>query len=263
MRNELSLSPQPAKLPALTLRAIWHVDADASYHISRRMMEQGGDIVALRTLDGVGEMQLESNRSYTLPKGTLLLVPKAHILSYGVKYDAWHFYWFEFEIADLQHLPLSQVLELAVAHGEESELARCFDSFKVEKGRLAILSQALFQYILADWLAAMGGQGRQLSGDELIPLLSLGVRENLSVAELAQRACMCERTFRILVRRHTGKSPKEYMLHDALDTALVLLRTTSLSVAEVAENTGFHNSFYFSRVFKNRFGIQPSKARGL
>ena len=41
------------------------------------------------------------------------------------------------------------------------------------------------------------------------------------------------------------------------------LRTTGLTVGEVAENTGVGNAFYFSRAFKNRFGIQPSKARGL
>lgn len=89
------------------------------------------------------------------------------------------------------------------------------------------------------------------------------MREGLSVRQLAQRACVCERTFRMLVRKYTGKSPKEYMLHDALDAALAMLRTTGLTVGEVAENTGFGNAFYFSRAFKNRFGIQPSKARGL
>lgn len=263
MRNEMAMSQQPAPLPTVTLRTIWHVDGDESYRITPRLMKPGGDTVALRTLDGVGEMLLSGESPLTLAKGTLLLVPKDHIEAYQVKYDRWHFYWFEFEGAGADALPMKRVLELPLAAGEEGELARCFDSLKVEKGRMAVLSQALFQYRLADWLARAGGQDGRIGGDELVLLLSQGVREGLSVRQLAQRACVCERTFRMLVRKYTGKSPKEYMLHDALDAALAMLRTTGLTVGEVAENTGFGNAFYFSRAFKKRFGIQPSKARGL
>lgn len=103
---------------------------------------------------------------------------------------------------------MKRVLELPLAAGEEGELARCFDSLKVEKGRMAVLSQALFQYRLADWLARAGGQDGRIGGDELVLLLSQGVREGLSVRQLAQRACVCERTFRMLVRKYTGKAQR-------------------------------------------------------
>ncbi|MEG0493086.1 MAG: helix-turn-helix transcriptional regulator [Clostridia bacterium] len=263
MRNEMSASACPAALAACTLLTVWHVDADASYHTVRRSMKQGGDMVALRTLEGVGEMQLLDGQTFALPKGALFLVKKAHIDAYRAKYERWHFYWFEFTFGDPAVLPTERVLELPLSPGEEGELERCFDALKVEKGRLAELAQALFQYRLMDWLVLEGGRGRQMRGDELVLLLSQGVREGLSVAQLAKRACMCERTFRILIRRYTGKSPKEYMLNDALDAALVLLRTTNLTVREVAENAGFANAFYFSRIFKSRFGLPPSKTRKL
>ncbi len=263
MKNEMAASQQLGFMPPVTLHTVWHVEGDATYRVTQPMMEQGADLVALRTLDGVGEVQLEGGRLLTVSKGTLLLLAKAQIHAYRVRYDRWHFYWFEFSAPQVETLPLGTLLELPLAPGEEGEMARCFETLKAERGWLSALPQAMFQYRLCDWLATTDKRERQMGQEELILLLAQGVRERLSVAELARRACMCERSFRLLVHRYTGKSPKEYMLHDALDTALALLRRTGLPVHEVAATVGFTNAFYFSRAFKRRFGMQPSKVRVL
>ena len=58
----------------------------------------------------------------------------------------------------------------------------------------------------------------------------------------------------------TGKSPKDYIRMKRMTRAAELLRSGEMiTVAEVAYKVGFSDSLYFSRCFKQYFGITPSK----
>ena len=46
-----------------------------------------------------------------------------------------------------------------------------------------------------------------------------------------------------------------------LEQSCRLLRTTSLSIQEVAEQTGYSNPLTFSKVFKNAYGLSPKNYR--
>ncbi|CAM4357605.1 ligand-binding sensor domain-containing protein [Pedobacter westerhofensis] len=56
----------------------------------------------------------------------------------------------------------------------------------------------------------------------------------------------------------TGKSPVEYIRAYRLQKAKPLLQKSQLTIAEVAYEVGFSNPKYFSRYFKQEFGILPS-----
>lgn len=65
------------------------------------------------------------------------------------------------------------------------------------------------------------------------------------------------RTFKDL----TGVGFKEYVTGKRLQRACDLLMTTDKTIIEVASLSGFENATYFTTVFKNEFGIPPSKYR--
>ena len=67
--------------------------------------------------------------------------------------------------------------------------------------------------------------------------------------------------FRKSFKRLTGKSPNQYHLDLRLDKAEELLKTTRLTVTEIGYHTGFDSPFYFSRLFKKKFGISPKALR--
>ena len=264
MFNSLACARQISAPPPMTLNAMWHVDADERYDVRRRSSAQSPEYVAIRTLGGVGEICLTDGRSCALPQGSLFVAARSRIARYFCKHDRWHFFWFEFDCGDRTALPGEQVCEIPVQPGEETALSKCFDALNGSvHGETARLAQALFQYLMADWLCrrAVRKSRAVMNADELALLLARGMQKGLSVAELAREACMCERSFRDLVKKQTGKGPREYMLHYALDTAFALIQTTDLSIAEISAGVGFRNAFHFSRMFKNRFGIQPSQAR--
>lgn len=59
----------------------------------------------------------------------------------------------------------------------------------------------------------------------------------------------------------TGVGFKEYITAKRLQYACHLLETTSKTVGTVAAEAGFENSTYFTTVFKNEYGMPPSKYR--
>lgn len=56
-----------------------------------------------------------------------------------------------------------------------------------------------------------------------------------------------------------GESPAHWIREQRLKKAHQILLSSSLSVADVAYSLGFENPTHFSRIFKQRFGIAPSK----
>ena len=63
------------------------------------------------------------------------------------------------------------------------------------------------------------------------------------------------------VRGVTGYSPYEYLRVIRLKKAAEMLLTEDLTIAEVAYSVGINDPFYFSKCFKNQFGVSPSAYR--
>jgi len=59
----------------------------------------------------------------------------------------------------------------------------------------------------------------------------------------------------------TGKSTAVFIRTIRLHKARELLTTTSLNVSEIAYETGFSDPAWFSRVFKEEFGVSPNTFR--
>lgn len=70
----------------------------------------------------------------------------------------------------------------------------------------------------------------------------------------------CSR-FSVLYRQKFGISPISDLIEIRLQAARLLLKSTSHTMREIAENCGFQNEYYFSKVFKSHTGISPSKYR--
>jgi signal transduction histidine kinase/DNA-binding response OmpR family regulator len=61
----------------------------------------------------------------------------------------------------------------------------------------------------------------------------------------------------------TGKPPLEFLRLLRLKRAAVLLSKSQLNVSEIAFQVGFNDPKYFSKHFKNEFGVIPSKYIGI
>lgn len=96
---------------------------------------------------------------------------------------------------------------------------------------------------------------------QAIFLLQQQLHGSVDIESLAERFPISYSKFRKTFKRHTGKSPNQYHLDLRLDKAEELLRNTNLSVKEIGYHTGFDSPYYFSRIFKTKFGLSPKHFR--
>ncbi len=83
-------------------------------------------------------------------------------------------------------------------------------------------------------------------------------RSDLSVEELSRELGMSRAHFYKKVLQITGKTPIEFIRVIRLKRAAQLLRESQQNVSEIAYQLGFNNPKYFSRYFKEEFGMLPS-----
>lgn len=82
-----------------------------------------------------------------------------------------------------------------------------------------------------------------------------------NIAEAAGKLPFSLNHFRNIFERETSMPPKRYLLMLRIEQAKSLLRSSSLSVADVGRLCGFADQYYFSRLFKSETGIPPTRYR--
>ena len=68
---------------------------------------------------------------------------------------------------------------------------------------------------------------------------------------------LCNKVF----HKYVGDSPVNYLLNYRVRKVAELLRTTSLSLSEIAALTGFNGTSYMSEMFKKSFKSSPRDFR--
>lgn len=82
--------------------------------------------------------------------------------------------------------------------------------------------------------------------------------EELRIRKIAAEVGLSESRFRHLFKEATGSSPTRYANLKKIQKAKDLLLSGACNIGEAAEELGFQNIFYFSRLFKSITGQNPS-----
>ena len=85
--------------------------------------------------------------------------------------------------------------------------------------------------------------------------------EKLSVESLAQKLFISRSQLHRKAKALTGFSPNEFIRNYRLDYSLELLKNKNEKISQIAFQVGFSDEKYFSRRFKERFGVSPSEMR--
>jgi AraC family transcriptional regulator of arabinose operon len=100
------------------------------------------------------------------------------------------------------------------------------------------------------------GDWRQLAAYIQEHLHELG-----GVETLAAKAGYTRSHFSRLFKEQTGLSPREYVIAARINLAKELLRSTTLTVSEIAARVGCSDIYTFSKQFKLRADVSPSMYR--
>ena len=85
--------------------------------------------------------------------------------------------------------------------------------------------------------------------------------QNLTVPELAARACLCRRHFTRLFRQIFNCTPSDFVEELRIKEARARLLGMQTKVDRLAQELGFHNSDTFRRAFERRVGVSPTTFR--
>lgn len=84
-----------------------------------------------------------------------------------------------------------------------------------------------------------------------------------AISYFAEKVHLSQHYFSDLVKKETGRSPKDHINDFVIEKAKGFLVSTQRSVSEIAYDLGFNYPHYFTRLFKNKTGFSPIEYRQL
>ena len=84
---------------------------------------------------------------------------------------------------------------------------------------------------------------------------------NLMLQDVAKAVGMSNSRFSTVFSQQTGQTFTEYLISLRLGKAKEMLRTTNIKSSQIARESGYNDSHYFSYIFKKNVGITPSEYR--
>lgn len=89
--------------------------------------------------------------------------------------------------------------------------------------------------------------------------IRLNIKENISLKNLSEKACMSTTSFYRFFKRELGMSPIEFVISEKIKCAKQLLKNPMIQINEVCYMSGFDDCNYFIRIFKKHEGITPKQ----
>ncbi|HTF94783.1 MAG TPA: helix-turn-helix domain-containing protein [Cellvibrio sp.] len=101
--------------------------------------------------------------------------------------------------------------------------------------------------------------------DEDITQIQIWLQDNyyreILFPQIAERFGMSVRTLNRRFKNALGQTPLEYLQEIRINTAKDLLKTSNLSISEIASKVGYEDTGYFTRLFKKHLSTTPNAYR--
>ena len=200
-----------------------------------------------------------------LSKGEWVLLPSGYSFDFSCEDQLDHIY-FHLTLCDVDEIDrlssFSMPVTLSDLPDESEEFASLIRSESLSDGLL--LRHRVEKIILA-FLASyhIGIEENKLSPCVLraIRYIKQQLSVSLTLDDIATHAYVSKSTLTKHFRKELAVSVCAYVMNAALFESAQQLLKTDLSVLEISEKYGFSDPFYFSRRFKEKFGISPLRYR--
>jgi AraC-like DNA-binding protein len=240
----------------------------------RRRAQGIAEALLVYCVKGGGWCEL-AGHLHTVRAGELLVLPPDMPHTCGAHLsNPWTIHWAQ-AAGDSLHEYLNElgvsVKVPLVWMGDDLQLARLFNEVlrTLEQGS-SFLNLLHASHTLAHLLAVMIRHRHEKTRDtsdsvqkvaEGIIYMSEHLDQPMRVGALAALANLSPAHFTVLFKEQTGCSPRDYLHLLRIHRACQLLRSSTLSVKEIATRLGYQDQFHFSRQFKAFQGVSPSEYR--
>ncbi len=221
---------------------------------------------------GAGTLRV-NKKEYKIRPGDTVLMREGNEWEYKTdKNNPWRLYWVNLRHAsclgllDLYEMPPAAVFsdpDLAVT------VKKIVEDVK-SSGRYAQTRDSIMQSLLhfaqhAALLLANRRNAKKQARDAYIMMdyINSHIAENIRVSDLSKLVFRSAGGAANAFRAIYNCSIKDYILRAKLETAAHLLRENEHQVSEIAEQLAFCDAQHFSRMFRIRYGMSPTRFRKL
>ncbi len=243
---------------------VWRMEA--SYCVKRRNY---GSYLLLYTMDGEGLLSYEEEE-HRLLRGTVFLIDCNRYQMYRTAGEHWTFAYVHFTAdalrpyVDALYQKHGAVFHPADAAAVESGIRAALECFH---GYHAAAEQRAFGW-LAEVLGLLYASAEMESGvrvgeytREVFRVMEEHYTEKLTLDDIARRIRCSKFYLAHRFREEVGVSVYEYLTLFRLSKSKLLLQNTNLSVAEIAEQTGFSSVSNFIKTFAKYETLTPLQYR--
>ena len=222
-------------------------------------------------LSGKGSFR-PGGETFALQAGDVFLIKPSQLCTYSADpEDPWEYIWVGFNGACanklVAKLPFSDAAPVHHARNPDvlrDALKEIYRARGMEPCDEATMVGSLYLFIAALMKETREGEPRAASSSSqyvlnAIKYIQFNFSHDISIDDVAKSVGVSRSHLYRVFMSNVGKSPIDYLTEYRINEACNLLRTSNLSIAEVATSVGFFDQFYFSRVFKKAVGVPPSR----
>ncbi|MCY9668297.1 AraC family transcriptional regulator [Paenibacillus alginolyticus] len=217
-------------------------------------------------LEGEGWVKVDHQELNPVP-GQLCLLPAHALHSYSTISDRPYLkYWCHFT-AHIGSFDLFQWLDIPLFIQIQSveQMTAWFQELAALHHEPSLTSRlrekAILLQIISSYLEAVPVQVLQKRTDEMDRLGQQNLHKSITVEQMAKSVHLHPNYLIKYFKKHFGMPPAKYMQRKRIDMAKFLLTTTSLSMKEIAEQTGYEDTNHFAKSFRKDTGFPPTEYR--
>jgi AraC-type DNA-binding domain-containing proteins len=222
-------------------------------------------------VSGKGTFQVDGKK-YHLSEGQAFLIKPSQLVQYTAdEHEPWEYYWVGFNGTNasriVSRLPFSEVVpyyKLKNPHRIRETLYNIFLSRGHEVYHDSLMIGNLYIF-----LGELMREAKSLIPNKnstgstyvikAIKFIQFNYSHDVRIDDIARSVGISRsHLYRVFINT-AGCSPIDYLTEYRINEACYLLKSSNLSIAEVAASVGFFDQFYFSRVFRRAKGVPPSR----
>lgn len=94
--------------------------------------------------------------------------------------------------------------------------------------------------------------------NEIIMYINESIYEQLTIEEICHKFSISRSSLQTLFKNNLNVAPKQYISDLKLKKSKLMIKESVYTISEISQKLGFTSIHYFSRKFKQEFGITPS-----
>lgn len=210
-------------------------------------------------------------RKYQVAPGSIMMVFPGVRHFYKPVYEiGWMEHWVGFRGSHFNNLvkqgfisPENPFHEI----GLQNNVLECFSNIVEEvrdqKPLYQIKASSKILALLAEVLALERRKAQPTHSEQLVERAKFVMEENIyddiDLNNIGERLGVSTSHLNEVFKTYTSMTPYQYFIHIKMHMAKILLEKGDLSVKEVAFRLGFEDQYHFSKLFKSKTGIAPSR----